>query len=112
VGTLNSATLNANFSQRTVDASVNVGINGQVWTGVAQAVPIYRDQYFSAYGGSGVAGIPRPSVFLISCAPNCTPTVPTGSLDGFFTGRTGRGAGVMYNMNTISGAIAFARRGG
>ncbi len=111
-GTLNSATLNANFSQRTVDASVIVGINGQTWTGSAQAVPIYRDQYFSAYGGSGIPGIPRPSVFLISCAPNCTPTVPTGSLDGFFTGRTGRGAGVMYNMNNISGAIAFSRRGG
>ncbi len=112
IGTLNSATLNANFTQRTVDTSINVGINGQTWTGTAQAVPIYRDQYFSAYGGSSVPGIPRPSVFAITCAPNCTPTTPSGSIDGFFTGRSGRGAGVMYNMNNISGAVAFSRRGG
>lgn len=111
-GTLNSATLNANFSARTVDASINVGINGQTWNGSASGVPIYRDQYFSAYGGSGVPGVPRPAQFTITCAPACTPALPTGSLDGFFTGRTGRGAGVMYNMNGIAGAVAFGRRGG
>ncbi len=112
VGTLNSATLDANFSARTVNASVNVGINGQTWSGVALSVPIYRDQYFSAYAGAARPGIPRPAEFVITCAPNCTPQVSSGSLDGFFTGRTGRGAGVMYNMNRISGAVAFSRRGG
>ncbi len=111
-GTLNSATLAANFSARTVDATVNVGINGQTWSGSATGVPIYRDQYFSAYAGSGIAGLPRPASFVITCAPNCTPQVSTGSLDGFFTGRTGRGAGIMYNMNRITGTAAFSRRGG
>ncbi len=112
VGTLNSASLAANFSARTVDTTINVGINGQTWNGSATGVPIYRDQYFSAYAGNGVAGVPRPAAFVITCAPNCTPSLPTGSLDGFFTGRTGRGAGIMYNMNRISGTAAFARRGG
>ena len=113
VGVFNSASLNANFSARTVDTSVNISINGQTWNGAATNVPIYRDQYFSAYaGGSGVAGIPRPALFNITCTPNCTPTGVTGSLDGFFTGRRGNGAGVMYNMNSNSGAVAFARRGG
>ena len=111
-GTMNSATLAANFSARTVDASVNIGINGQTWNGAANGVPIYRDQYFSAYGGGSIAGVPRPSLLTITCAPNCTPTLPTGSLDGFFTGRTGRGAGVMYNLGGNAGAVAFVRRGG
>lgn len=112
VGTMNNATLAANFSARTVDASVNIGINGQTWNGAANGVPIYRDQYFSAYGGGSIAGVPRPSQLVITCSPNCTPALPTGSLDGFFTGRTGRGAGVMYNLGGNSGAVAFARRGG
>ena len=109
---MNSATLDANFSARTVNATVNVGINGQTWNGSANAMPIYRDQYFSAYGGSSIAGVPRPAQFLMTCTPNCTPQIPAGSLDGFFTGRTGRGAGLMYNMNGIGGAVAFGRRGG
>jgi len=113
VGVFNSATLNANFSAKTVDTSINITIGGQTWNGSAAGVPIYRDQYFSAYsGGPSTAGIPRPAAFNITCTPNCTPTGVTGSLDGFFTGRRGAGAGVMYNMSNISGAIAFARRGG
>ena len=112
-GAFNSASLNANFSARTVDTSVNITINGQTWNGAATNVPIYRDQYFSAYaGGPTIAGIPRPAVLNITCTPSCTPTGVTGSLDGFFTGRRGNGAGVMYNMNNNAGAIAFSRRGG
>ena len=113
VGVFNSASLNANFSARTIDTTVNISINGQTWNGAASGVPIYRDQYFAAYaGGPNIAGIPRPPLFSITCTPNCTPTGVTGSLDGFFTGRRGNGAGVMYNMNNNAGAIAFSRRGG
>ncbi len=112
VGTLGSATLNANFSARTVDATVSVGINNQTWNGAANGVPIYRDQFFFASAGNRIPGIPGPALFNITCSPNCTPQFRTGSLDGFFTGRTGQGAGMMYNMNGISGAVAFARRGG
>ena len=111
-GTMNSATLAANFTARTVNSSVNIGINGQTWNGAANNVPIYRDQYFSAYGGGSTAGIPRPSQLVITCAPSCTPTLPTGSLDGFFTGSTGRGAGVIYNLGGNAGVVGFARRGG
>ena len=113
VGVFNSATLNANFSSRTVDTSVNITIAGQTWNGAASGVPIYRDQYFSAYaGGPTIPGVPRPAAFNITCTPNCTPGLPTGSIDGFFTGRSGGGAGVMYNMSGNAGAVAFARRGG
>jgi hypothetical protein len=92
VGTLGSATLNANFTNRTVDAAVNVAIAGQTWNGSATGMPIYRDQYFG-------------------CTPNCGQGAQ-GSLDGFFTGRTGQRAGLMYNLGGVQGAVAFGRRPG
>jgi hypothetical protein len=110
-GTLNTATLNANFTRRTVDASVVVGMNGQVWTGSASNMPIYRDQYFSAYTGTPIAGVPNPTPMQLSCTPNCGQGA-AGSLDGFFAGRSGQRAGMMYNLGGIQGAVAFGRRGG
>ena len=111
VGTLNSATLDANFTSRTVSASVNVGINGQTWIGIANNMPIYRDQYFGAYTGTPISGVPNPNPLSISCQPNCG-VGASGSFDGFFTGRTGQRAGLMYNLGGNSGAVGFARRGG
>jgi hypothetical protein len=110
-GTLNSATLNANFTNRTVDASVVIGMNGQTWTGSASNMPIYRDQYFSAYSGTPIVGVPNPTPLIIGCTPNCGQNA-TGSFDGFFAGRTGQRAGLMYNLGGNQGAIAFGRRGG
>ena len=51
---LNSASLNANFTNRTVDASANFSINGQTWNGAANGMPIYRHQYFAAYAGTPI----------------------------------------------------------
>ncbi|HUP29942.1 MAG TPA: FecR domain-containing protein [Usitatibacter sp.] len=110
VGALNSATLNANFSNRTVDASVNVGINGQTWTGSAHGMPIYRDQYFSAYSGN-IPGLPNPTPLIIGCEPSCGQGA-AGSFDGFFSGRSGQRAGLMFRLGPNQGAIAFGRRGG
>jgi hypothetical protein len=110
-GTLNSATLNANFTNRTVDASVVIGMNGQTLTGRASNMPIYRDQYFSAYSGTPIVGVPNPTPLIIGCTPNCGQNA-TGSFDGFFAGRTGQRAGLMYNLGGNQGAIAFGRRGG
>jgi hypothetical protein len=111
VGTLGSATLNANFTNRTVDSTVNVAINGQTWNGSATGVPIYRDQYFSAYTPGNIPGAPNPAPFNITCTPNCG-IGAQGSLDGFFAGRTGQRAGILYNMGGVQGAVAFGRRGG
>ena len=111
VGALNSATLNANFTSRTVDASVNIGINGRTWTGTANGMPIYRDQYFSAHTGSRIGGLPNPAPLFIGCTPSCGQGAQ-GSFDGFFTGRTGQRAGMMYNLGGNQGAVAFGRRGG
>jgi hypothetical protein len=110
VGTLTSASLNANFTNRTVDASVNIQIAGQTWNGNASAMPIYRDQYFSAYTGTPVPGAPNPAALNITCSPNCGAGA-TGSFDGFFAGASGQRAGMMYNLGGNQGAVAFGRGG-
>ena len=112
VGSMNSATLNANFSARTVDATVNVTIANQTLNASATGMAIYRDMSFAANTGrSPGGGLPAPTQLNISCVPSCGGAV--GSLDGFFSGRTGQGAGVQYNLlGNITGAIAFRRRGG
>jgi len=112
VGTMNAATLNANFSARTVDATVNVTIANQTLNASATGMAIYRDMTFAANTGRSLGGgLPAPTQLNISCTPSCGGAV--GSLDGFFSGRTGQGAGVQYNLNgNITGAIAFRRRGG
>ena len=108
VGTLNSATLNANFTDRTVSAAVNIGIAGETWTGTANNMPIYRDQFFSAYSGNPVPGVPNPTPLLIGCTPSCG-SGATGSFSGFFAGASGQRAGLMYNLGGNQGAIAFGR---
>ena len=111
VGTLGTATLDANFTNRTVAAAVTIAIANQTWNGSAAAMPIYREQYFSAYTGSPIPGLPNPNPLVITCTPNCG-SGATGSFDGFFTGRTGQRAGLMYNLGGNQGAVAFGRRGG
>lgn len=111
VGSLNSATLNANFTDRTVDASVNISINNQTWNGAASRMPIFREQYFSAYTGTPIAGIPNPAPLVITCTPGCG-VGASGSFDGFFTGRTGQRAGMAYDLGGNQGVVAFGRRGG
>jgi hypothetical protein len=111
VGTLGTATLDANFTNRTVAANVTIAIANQTWNGSVAAMPIYREQYFSAYSGTPIAGLPNPNPLVISCTPNCG-VGANGSFDGFFTGRTGQRAGLMYNLGGNQGAIAFGRRGG
>jgi hypothetical protein len=111
VGRLNSANLNANFSNRTVSAGVNFTIANQTWNASANNMPIYRDLYFSAFAGLSTApGLPTPTVLNITCTPNCGQNA-TGTLDGFFTGRNAQGAGVLYNINSITGTVAFRRPG-
>jgi FecR protein len=108
LGTLNTATLNVDFTNRLVDASVAISIANQTWTGSASHMPIYRDQYFSAYSGSPIPGVPNPTPLIIGCSPSCG-TSATGSFDGFFAGSSGQRAGMMYNLGGNQGAIAFGR---
>ena len=112
VGNMNTATLNANFSARTVDASLNVSIANQTWNASATGMAINRDMTFGANTGRSPGGSLLPPTQLnITCVPSCGGG-SVGSLDGFFTGLTGQGAGVNYSINNnITGVIAFRRRG-
>jgi hypothetical protein len=111
VGTFNSASLAANFTNRTVDLGLNFTINNQTWNAGANNVPIYRDEFFSAFAGPAIPGIPSPAQLTIACTPSCG-TGATGAVDGFFTGRSGQGAGMLYSVGGASGAVAMGRRGG
>lgn len=111
VGNVNRATLAVNFGQRTVDVGLSLGIGSQALSASALNVPIYRGQYFSAFqGASAVGGLPIPSLLNISCVPSCAN--PRGSIEGFFAGRSGAGAGLLYNLNGVTGTAAFRRPGG
>jgi hypothetical protein len=110
VGTLGSATLDANFGNRTVAANVTIAIANQTWNGSAAAMPIYREQYFSAYSGTPIAGVPNPNPLVVTCSPGCGAGA-NGSFDGFFTGASGQRAGLLYNLGGNQGAVAFGRRG-
>ena len=90
---------------------MNVAIAGHTWTGTATGMPIYRNQYFGAYSGTPIAGLPNPAPLVITCTPNCGQGA-NGSFDGFFSGRNGSRAGMMYNLGGNQGAVAYGRRGG
>ena len=107
-----SVTLNANFTNRTVDAGVTVNINNQTWNGTANGVPIYRDQYFFAAAGNRINGIPGPALFNISIAHRTARhnSGVAALMDSSLAHRARRG--MMYNMNGIAGAIAFIKRRG
>ena len=58
-----------------------------------------------------IAGVPNPAPLSIGCTPSCG-VGARGSFDGFFAGRSGQRAGLIYNLGGNSGAIAFGRPGG
>ena len=118
-GTLNAATLVADFAAQTVNAGVNLTVNGQTWAAGANAIPIQNRLYFEA--GRGPSGGGNLNVCV---GGTCgTVTIPTassantsGRLTGGFTGSSGQGVGMAYSLNqggltgtTVSGVAAFKR---
>jgi hypothetical protein len=96
-GLLGTAELSANFTNRTVDAGVALGINNQVWNGAANGMRIDRNGGFS--GGMNVT---------IDGAP----IGQTGRAAGFFT-NNGNGAGMGYSLQngatSVSGTAIFQK---
>ena len=117
-GTLNAATLVADFAAQTVNAGVNLTVNGQTWAAGANAIPIQNRLYFQT--GRDSTGGPMNVCVGGTCG---TVTIPTsssantaGQLTGAFTGSSGQGAGMAYSLNqggvtgtTVSGVAAFKR---
>lgn len=116
IGTLNSASLVANFTSQTVDVGVNVGISntaGAAATLVASGtgIPIQQASFFRAqtYATTGTASQLTTSCTGAGCA---TPT-PGAIINGAFTGATGAGAGMIYGFSNgstvVNGVAAFHR---
>ncbi len=109
VGTLNSASLTANFSTMTVNiaASVTVPYDGITLNGSATGVPIQNGMTFDTKGTSGTT----------TCTGSCG-SVNAGRAVGAFT-QNALGAAVTYGMQTgstlgsptyvVGGVIAFHR---
>ena len=100
VGTLNSATLAANFTAKTVDIGVNAAVNGNNWVASATGVAIQKGLYFEASRSQGSGPL------NLTCTGTCAGSTLSGQVAGAFVGTTGQGAGIAYSFNasTLSGS--------
>jgi hypothetical protein len=106
VGTLNSATLVANFTAQTVDVGVNVGINAMTLSASGTAIPIQQRSMFGANtfatGGGGLSA---------TCTGAACSGTTQADIGGAFTGASGAGAAMIYGFSNgasvVSGAAAF-----
>jgi hypothetical protein len=98
-GTLNSATLTADFTAQTVNVGVNVTVNGSNMVASATGVPIVQKAAFSAN-----SAIPAgtPGNLTVTCSGTCGASA-AGQIAGGFTGAGGTGAGIMYALQRIGG---------
>ena len=118
-GTLNSATLVANFGTQSVDTGVNLTVNGQTWAAGATAVPIQSGQFTASRDlstGSGNLNVCAGASCGTTTLPTASSANTAGRILGSFTGSSGQGAGIAYSLNqggltgtTVSGVAAFKR---
>jgi hypothetical protein len=107
-GTLNSATLQANFTAQTVDVGVNVTAAGATLGAAASNVPIHQRAMFFTDSRMSGAG-----TLAVTCSGSCG-TTNHAMLGGGFTGSAGTAAGITYgfekggaNAGTVSGVALF-----
>jgi len=116
VGTLNSATLSANFTAQTVSVGLNVTTpNAGNLIASAANLPIQQKSFFDAATAGAVQGGGVPGSLTITCGAGCTGT-PQGQLSGVFAGPGGLGTAVLYgfaagasNTTIVNGVAAFHR---
>jgi hypothetical protein len=108
VGTLNSATLVANFTTQTVNAGVNATVNGATLNATATNAPIIQNTGFYASSNEPAAS---SSYLNVTCTGTCGAN--GGTVRGKFagTGATGvaMGYGLQNGASAISGVAAFHR---
>jgi hypothetical protein len=108
-----NASLTANFSNQTVNATLsNITVGGNTWGASASGIPISGNlfQAEKKLGGGGNLTV-----------TSSLGTNTSGQLAGAFTGATGNGVGMLYSLNsggnvannpaavTVSGVAAFRR---
>lgn len=118
VGTLNSATLTANFTAQTVDVGVSVGItnatNPTTLVASGAGIPIQQRTMFDA-ATVGAVGGPSGLLTATCTGAGCAVSSPLQArISGAFTGTTGTGAGMMYGFNnggTVVSGVAALKQG-
>ena len=112
VGTLNSASLTANFSAMTVNTAVNVTVANTTFNGSATGLPILQGAVFQVGSGNNT------SYGTLTCSGTGCGAVNAGQAIGVFT-QAGLGAAVTYGFQTgpslgsptsvVGGVVAFHR---
>lgn len=106
VGTLNSATLTADFTAQTVSLGVNATVNGATLNAAAASAPIIQKTAFYASTQDPATGL------AVTCT-GATCGATSGIVVGKFTGAGATGAAMSYGLqngsSTVSGVVAFHR---
>ncbi|MDO8349650.1 MAG: hypothetical protein Q7S94_00670 [Gallionella sp.] len=108
-GTLNSATLSANFTAQTVDVGVNVTAGGATLNAAATSVPIMnRANFFTDSKMTGAGAL------AVTCTAGLCGTTNGGGIGGGFGGTGGVVAAITYgfekgglNAGTVNGVAVF-----
>jgi hypothetical protein len=101
VGTLNGATLQANFTAMTVNVGVNASVAGTTYVATGTNLPIQQTIFGDGNGGG-------------TFTATANGVAIQGGLGGSFTGLGATGAGVVYGFqngttSTVNGVLAFHR---
>ncbi|BBI99989.1 hypothetical protein FGKAn22_16820 [Ferrigenium kumadai] len=113
VGTLNSATLSANFTTQTVNLGVNVTTpNAGNLVASGTNIPIEQKSFFGAATANSPSGGPNVGALTVTCPAGCAGAL-SGHVGGVFTGAGGLGAGMLYGLQngsvSVNGVTAFHR---
>ncbi|MDO8293492.1 MAG: hypothetical protein Q7T29_11615, partial [Gallionella sp.] len=114
VGTLNSASMTANFTAQTVSVGLNVTTpNAGNLVASGTGIPIEQKSFFNAGTTNAPNGGANLGSLTVTCPAGCGTAVVSGHLGGVFVGAGGIGAGVAYGMQKdaviVNGVAAFHR---
>ncbi|MBU1171876.1 MAG: FecR domain-containing protein [Proteobacteria bacterium] len=94
IGTLNSASLSADFTNMTVATGINATVGTTTFDARSEATPIESGRYFNATHNDSLS---------IACTGADAGTTHTGVISGAFYGEHGESAGLAYSFNTTDG---------
>jgi hypothetical protein len=109
MGTLNSASVTANFTTQTVSLGVNATVAGATLNATAASAPIIQNTVFYASSKEPAAST---SYLNVACTGTCGATTG-GTVVGKFTGAGAIGVAMSYGLqngsSVVSGVAAFHR---
>lgn len=114
VGTLNSASLSANFTAQTVNLGVNVTTpNAGNLVASGTNIPIEQKSFFGASTANVINGGTNLGSLTVTCPAGCGAATVSGEVGGVFVGTDGIGAGMVYGLQKgtviVNGVAAFHR---